>query len=221
VLLHGALVACGIGITLAPAVPSTAGHSNHADAAFVVNSPAPENSEDEDASESNPEVTPELAAKPPTPPELQPALTPNETPAVDVAAAAPLPLASAIALQPSKAARKMAGTRKAQGSQRGGTGVGQTAGGGSSYVPAQYDRCPAPPYPSLAKRDRLTGLVLVLVVVDESGRPSSVSLRRTSGHAVLDEAALAAVRRWKFIPARVDGQSTPATLEVPVRFVES
>lgn len=94
-------------------------------------------------------------------------------------------------------------------------------GGGQAYTPARYTFCPPPAFPAEARKSRLSGTVLLLVQVDERGRPSSVTLRRTSGHAILDTAALRAVRAWRFEPARRDGQPIGANLEIPVRFALS
>lgn len=104
----------------------------------------------------------------------------------------------------------------------GGEGSGGSGGGGRpAWVPARYSRCPAPAYPAAAKKGRLGGQVLLLVLVDEKGRPASVSLRHSSGSTILDEAAIAAVARWRFEPAKQKGKSVSSRVEVPVRFVAS
>ena len=89
------------------------------------------------------------------------------------------------------------------------------------YRPARYARCPAPPFPDEARKAKISGTVLLLVEVDENGRPSSIAVRRSSGHEVLDAAALRAVRKWCFDPARLGGKPVSARLEIPVRFVLS
>lgn len=101
-----------------------------------------------------------------------------------------------------------------------GTGRNAAAGGGS-YVPARYARCPAPLFPDEARKAKISGTVLLLVEVDENGRPVNVALRRSSGHDALDAAALRAVRGWRFEPARRDGKPVDAKVEVPVRFALS
>lgn len=55
-------------------------------------------------------------------------------------------------------------------------------------------------YPSLALRERLQGTVLVSITIDAGGRIRDVALRRSSGHALLDRSALAAVRAAPRIP---------------------
>ena len=62
----------------------------------------------------------------------------------------------------------------------------------------------APSYPSLAKSARISGVVTVFLVVDESGTVESV--QRADGPAHLQSAATDAVRRWKFRQTLIDGQ---------------
>lgn len=77
---------------------------------------------------------------------------------------------------------------------------------------------PAPRYPESARREGKEGRVLVRAQVDTQGRVRGVSLARSSGVSALDQAALDAVRRWKFRPRQVNGSSTEAIVEVPVYF---
>lgn len=48
-------------------------------------------------------------------------------------------------------------------------------------------------YPRLAKEDRLEGRVVVQVLVQDDGRIAQIGIEESSGHSVLDEAALAAL----------------------------
>jgi protein TonB len=70
----------------------------------------------------------------------------------------------------------------------------------------------------MARRNGLQGLAMVRVSVTAEGRAASVSLARSSGHGTLDQAALAAVRKWKFSPRMVRGNAVACTVEVPVNF---
>ena len=72
-----------------------------------------------------------------------------------------------------------------------------------------------PAYPAAALRQRIEGEVIVRVEVSEDGIPSAVSLSRSSGHASLDDAALTAVRRWRFGPAVENGRPVSRTVEIP------
>jgi len=55
----------------------------------------------------------------------------------------------------------------------------------------------APAYPELAKQMHVGGAVLLLVSVDSEGDVTDVSVQ--SGHPLLTEAAISAVRQWKFV----------------------
>ncbi len=55
--------------------------------------------------------------------------------------------------------------------------------------------------------------------VDADGKPAAVSIERSSGSRVLDNVARQQVlRRWRFVPAQVDGRAVPAVGLVPVSF---
>jgi protein TonB len=82
----------------------------------------------------------------------------------------------------------------------------------------RYRNNPAPEYPVAAKRRREEGEVRLSVTVSPDGRPLRVSLFRSSGHALLDQAAMDAVQRWTFEPARVAGEPVEDRVVVPVRF---
>jgi protein TonB len=73
-----------------------------------------------------------------------------------------------------------------------------------------------PVYPELAKRARVQGKVVLVVTVDEEGSVSDI--RVTSGHPLLDEAALTAVRQWKYSPTLLNGEPVPVIATVTVIF---
>jgi TonB family protein len=66
----------------------------------------------------------------------------------------------------------------------------------------------SPIYPPLARSARITGDVLVDVVVNEQG--NVISATATSGHPLLRDAAVAAARQWRFTPFKVNGAPTTA-----------
>ncbi len=82
----------------------------------------------------------------------------------------------------------------------------------------RYRNNPAPEYPAAAKLRREEGEVRLSVTVSPDGRPLWVSLLRSSGHALLDQAAIDAVERWTFEPARAAGEPVEDRVIVPVRF---
>jgi protein TonB len=77
---------------------------------------------------------------------------------------------------------------------------------------------PKPDYPAEARRRGLQGKVVLLVEVSAAGLPASVAVASSSGHAALDQAALAAVQRWRFSPATRGGAPVAGTAQVPIQF---
>ncbi len=71
---------------------------------------------------------------------------------------------------------------------------------------------PPPRYPSLARRKLWEGTVLCRILVAVDGTVISVSVAQSSGYAVLDEAALEAIRNWRFRPGERKG--IPAKLAI-------
>lgn len=86
------------------------------------------------------------------------------------------------------------------------------------HADAAYLRNPVPAYPHLARKLGWQGAVLLRVQVSADGRCAAAQLKRSSGHALLDEAALEAVKAWRFIPARQDDRPVNAWVDVPIRF---
>jgi TonB family protein len=73
-----------------------------------------------------------------------------------------------------------------------------------------------PVYPAEAKAKRLMGDVVVEVVVDRQGNVSSA--RMTSGLKIFEDAALTAIKGWKFSPATLDGQPVEQKTQVQLKF---
>lgn len=73
-------------------------------------------------------------------------------------------------------------------------------------------------YPPRAIELNQQGEALVRVRLDTAGTAVEIVLHRSSGHHALDNAALAAVRSWHFLPAMRDGRPVPSWVEIPVRF---
>lgn len=81
-----------------------------------------------------------------------------------------------------------------------------------------YAKMRPPKYPPEAITARAEGKVLLRVVVEPNGAPSSVAVERTSGNDYLDRAAADAVSSWRFNPARCDGKLVQSIALVPVQF---
>jgi protein TonB len=75
---------------------------------------------------------------------------------------------------------------------------------------------PPPDYPWLARRRGWQGVVAVFVHVGGNGAVTAASVARSSGHTVLDEAALSAVRTWRF-----RGGSGETVVEVEFRLTDA
>ena len=83
---------------------------------------------------------------------------------------------------------------------------------------AAYLHNPAPDYPSGSRRAREQGRVLLKVIVSTKGEAEDVQLDTSSGFSRLDEAAIDAVKKWQFIPAKRNNQPIRAGVLVPVKF---
>jgi len=77
---------------------------------------------------------------------------------------------------------------------------------------------PAPHYPTLSRRFGEQGRVLLDVYILPDGSVGEIKLNTSSGFARLDEAALAAVRTWRFVPARRGDEPIPYWYIQPVTF---
>lgn len=84
---------------------------------------------------------------------------------------------------------------------------------------ADYLHNPKPAYPALSRRLQEEGKVLLTVRVSPQGQAAEVSLRQGSGYPRLDQAALEAVARWRFVPARRGEQAVESVVSVPVVFM--
>lgn len=73
-----------------------------------------------------------------------------------------------------------------------------------------------PVYPQLARTQRLSGDVVIDALIDSNGRVAGMKV--LSGSMVLHEAAMDAVRQWKYQPATLNGQATAMHLTVTVQF---
>ncbi len=81
-----------------------------------------------------------------------------------------------------------------------------------------YLQNPRPAYPAMSKRLGEAGRVMLRVMVDVNGLPTQVEVRKSSGFPRLDEAALEAVRKWKFVPARRGEEPVAGLADIPIDF---
>ncbi len=76
-----------------------------------------------------------------------------------------------------------------------------------------------PVYPPVAHRRGQQGTVLLEILLSESGRQMQLSVVRSSGFQLLDDAAKVAVADWKLAPYRMNGVAVLSRVQVPVAFV--
>ncbi len=83
---------------------------------------------------------------------------------------------------------------------------------------AGYLNNPPPEYPPVALRQGWSGTVQLRVLVQPDGSASTINVAKTSGKKVLDDAAIAAVQKWKFVPAKRGDTPIEGWVSFPVEF---
>lgn len=221
IILHSAIVvavACWVPINKRIGMPGEGGVTAEFNAQLL-----------DDPGEASPdeslamEATPEVDVSPEPEPEIQRIVDLPTAPVISSEALTnlPAPTIGVQDLELSKPTKKE--SRSSSRARRSNAGIaGSRSGGGGgtgNYTPPRYARCPAPSYPPAARDAHRSGLALLRVSVDAAGAVICVALTRSTGSHDLDNAALATVRTWKFVPAYLDGSSVAAEVEVPVRFI--
>jgi TonB family protein len=93
-----------------------------------------------------------------------------------------------------------------------------TGDGGAPLIQASYDYAPKPQYPASARSEGKEGRVLLRVLVDAQGKTKTVEINLSSGSNVLDRAAVDAIGRWRFSPARRGDQPVESWVRIPIDF---
>jgi protein TonB len=76
-----------------------------------------------------------------------------------------------------------------------------------------------PAYPRMAQQKKVEGTVIISVLISEHGDVADARvLREAGGSSGLNEAALAAVRKWKFRPAVKEGKRVKVWMTYPIVF---
>jgi|GEM_PF-3375189 len=75
-----------------------------------------------------------------------------------------------------------------------------------------------PLYPVWASEQGMEGTVIVKMLVDTEGRVIDVEVVKTSGYRILDEAAIEAVKQYKFLPSKRDGHPVKVWVEQEIIF---
>lgn len=83
---------------------------------------------------------------------------------------------------------------------------------------ADYLQNPRPAYPPAARRLGEQGKVWLRAHVLPNGTTDNVEIKQTSGSPRLDTAALEAVKRWRFVPARQGSEPLSSWVVIPISF---
>ena len=73
-----------------------------------------------------------------------------------------------------------------------------------------------PVYPTLARAQHVSGGVTIDALIDANGRVTTMQV--ISGHTLLQQAAMDALKQWKYQPAMLDGKAAPMHLTVTIQF---
>lgn len=152
---------------------------------------------------------------PPAPPPPEPVLKPKPKPVI--ASTKTTPVADAIVApppvdepDPEPAAPVQAYSEAAEAAPPG------------KPEPPRFDMAylsnPQPSYPAMSKKLHEEGTVVLRVHVSVAGDALTVEVAQTSGYERLDDAALRAVRRWKFVPSKLGDQPVDGIAMVPMVF---
>ena len=144
-------------------------------------------------------------AKAPVLPAPQPLAIPDNTPSpnaptgVTTPQPAPAPITAPVAAAPVAAA---------------GPPVVQLPSSDASYL-----QNPSPPYPPISRRMGEQGKTTIKVLIGVDGQPQRAEIARSSGFDRLDQAALATVMRWRYVPGKRGGVPEAMWFNVPINWV--
>lgn len=143
--------------------------------------------------------TPLSPSNPPLAKTEQPVSTP--TPSVSTSALS-MVTTDASPLGNTSGSEAVAGSSEAATpSSSGGPSSGSKGKSGGIIPPSILSKSD-PSYPQSARQSGLEGTVVLKVQILETGRAGNISISRSSGHEILDDAAVAALREWRFAPAK-------------------
>jgi len=74
-----------------------------------------------------------------------------------------------------------------------------------------------PTYPEVARKARISGIVIVECVIDKNGIVQNVQVLKALPFG-LDQAAVEAVKKWKFRPGTLNGQPVDVIFNLTVNF---
>lgn len=176
-----------------------------------------------------PTVTPPAPPKvPPKPPEPKPVVKPLPKKAETAPKVKPVKPAAPTAetddlAQRLKHLRESLGSEAPQKASAPSTAPARPAASGATHsarkittARADHLHNPKPPYPAVARARNWEGVSQLRVYVLANGAAGQVQLAGSSGHDVLDEAALAAVKSWRFVPAKRGDEAIASWVQFPI-----
>jgi TonB family protein len=87
---------------------------------------------------------------------------------------------------------------------------------GGNVEPGRLLTRSIPIYPALAKTARIQGIVVLEAAISETGELENITV--VSGHPLLIDSAVEAVRQWRYEPAKLDGIPTRSSVRISVNF---
>ncbi|MDY7037823.1 MAG: TonB family protein [Thermodesulfobacteriota bacterium] len=101
-------------------------------------------------------------------------------------------------------------------------GAGDMASAPSTQIQREalplYKKNPHPEYSKMARRRGYQGTVVLEVLVNQEGKVSDLRLFQSSGHTILDRAAMVSVKKWLFEPGSRGDQKVNMWVKVPICF---
>lgn len=171
-------------------------------------------------SQPTPKTIEQPVAKPiPVPPRPQPVATPEPTsqPAPSKVTASTV-VAQTTPVAPVSAPTPPAPTR-AEAPPAPAPAPAVTAPSRTEVSTASYSASNQKPnYPNMSKRLGEQGTVVLRVLVKADGSAGEVEVKSSSSYPRLDQAAIDAVKTWRFNPAKIDGKAIDEWYQVPIPF---
>ncbi len=166
-----------------------------------------------------PRIKPKL--KPLVKPEPKPQIAQKPKPAEPVKPMLEEQLVAALAPEPAKPVESLTPAPEKKPAQDASDEILGDDGEGLSTVVGKpsYKRKGQPRYPPRALDMGQQGEVKLHVLVARDGKPKELKIAKSSGYRLLDKAALAAVKKWEFIPKRKGAVAVASWVAVPVNFV--
>ena len=75
-----------------------------------------------------------------------------------------------------------------------------------------------PIYPFAAKKQGLTGEVVVRCLIQPEGRATHIRVVASEPDGVFDEATIRAIEKWRFKPGILGGDPVPTWVRIPLKF---